>query len=89
MLCPLCGEDNSSVIDSRSGTGGSEIRRRRRCGSCSHRWTTYERISAKPLQPPTVVYCGDENEKRNFVVSFDVKSKARKEDILKAVVELN
>lgn len=43
MKCPVCGELDTRVIDSRSAKEGTEIRRRRLCDSCSHRFTTYER----------------------------------------------
>lgn len=43
MKCPVCGELDTRVIDSRSAKEGAEIRRRRLCDSCSHRFTTYER----------------------------------------------
>lgn len=39
MNCPLCGAD-TKVIDTRSD--GAEVRRRRECKSCGHRFTTYE-----------------------------------------------
>lgn len=44
MRCPACGEDNNSVIDSRETEGGSAIRRRRECLTCSRRFTTKERV---------------------------------------------
>lgn len=42
--CPSCGGGPAQVVDSRPTTLDAEpmIRRRRRCGSCAHRWTTYE-----------------------------------------------
>jgi transcriptional repressor NrdR len=43
MKCPVCSALDSRVIDSRIIKDGSEIRRRRMCDSCSHRFTTYER----------------------------------------------
>jgi transcriptional repressor NrdR len=43
MHCPFCGSDDTKVVDSRPVDGGSAIRRRRLCGSCAHRFTTYER----------------------------------------------
>lgn len=43
MQCPYCGED-SQVVDSRSATEG--VRRRRVCGECKRRFTTYERPAA-------------------------------------------
>jgi transcriptional repressor NrdR len=43
VRCPICGNDETRVIDSRPAEQGSSIRRRRSCGSCDHRFTTYER----------------------------------------------
>ncbi len=46
MRCPYCNADKESlhVIDSRSCDEGRSIRRRRKCLSCTKRFTTYERI---------------------------------------------
>jgi len=44
VRCPFCKEDNDKVIDSRSSEGGRVIRRRRECGECGRRFTTYEKI---------------------------------------------
>lgn len=46
MRCPACGNPGSKVIDSRPGPEGQEIRRRRECESCGHRFTTFERTEA-------------------------------------------
>ncbi len=43
MRCPVCGDPGTRVIDSRAIKEGSEIRRRRMCDACAHRYTTYER----------------------------------------------
>jgi transcriptional repressor NrdR len=42
MKCPFCGSEDSRVIDTR--TSGERIRRRRECGACEKRFTTYERV---------------------------------------------
>ena len=42
MKCPFCGADDTQVIDSRVNEEGDSIRRRRRCGVCDKRFTTYE-----------------------------------------------
>jgi len=42
VRCPFCGEDDTQVIDSRVNEEGNSIRRRRRCGACDKRFTTYE-----------------------------------------------
>ncbi len=43
MRCPVCGADETRVIDSRPAEAGASIRRRRVCASCGNRFTTYER----------------------------------------------
>ena len=44
ILCPRCGSDDTSVIDSR-GEGGPYIRRRRGCKACGQRMTTVEMLA--------------------------------------------
>lgn len=39
----MCTADDTRVIDSRPAEAGAAVRRRRRCESCAHRFTTYER----------------------------------------------
>lgn len=46
MRCPLCGANDTRVIDSRPAEAGHAIRRRRECGDCRDRFTTYERTEA-------------------------------------------
>ena len=49
MKCPFCGATEDKVIDSREGTDGGSIRRRRECLKCQRRYTTYERLEESPL----------------------------------------
>ncbi|ORJ63571.1 transcriptional regulator NrdR [Geothermobacter hydrogeniphilus] len=44
MKCPFCGFADTRVVDSRLGKEGNNIRRRRECGDCGKRFTTYERV---------------------------------------------
>jgi len=44
MRCPVCVEADTRVVDSRSADDGAAIRRRRECGGCGHRFTTFERL---------------------------------------------
>ena len=44
MRCPLCTSDSTRVVDSRLNDAGDTVRRRRECGGCRARFTTYERI---------------------------------------------
>ncbi len=50
MRCPYCKADDDRVIDSRSVEGGAAIRRRRACGKCERRYTTYERFEQSSLR---------------------------------------
>ena len=52
MKCPFCGHTDTQVIDSRVSEPGGSIRRRRRCMSCTKRFTTYETVE---LRLPQVV----------------------------------
>lgn len=49
MRCPYCHADDSRVIDSRELSNGDSIRRRRECGNCGRRFTTYERVESGGL----------------------------------------
>ena len=49
MRCPYCGADNSQVKDSRPTEDATAIRRRRVCGDCGGRFTTFERIQLREL----------------------------------------
>ena len=48
MRCPRCSERETRVVDSRDLDEAS-IRRRRECGNCGTRFTTYERIESPRL----------------------------------------
>ena len=50
MRCPFCNADNDKVVDSRSASEGTVIRRRRECLNCSKRYTTYEQVEQTPLR---------------------------------------
>ncbi len=52
MKCPFCQHDEIHVLDTRVSEEGDAIKRRRRCGRCDKRFTTYERIE---LSMPFVV----------------------------------
>jgi len=49
MNCPVCGDNDTRVLDSRPSSDGTAIRRRRECAHCSFRFTTYERVENIPL----------------------------------------
>lgn len=47
MRCPFCADDDTRVIDSRLADEGESVRRRRECGACNARFTTYERAELR------------------------------------------
>jgi len=49
MRCPQCGARETRVVDSRDLDDAATIRRRRECGECAARFTTYERVEAARL----------------------------------------
>jgi transcriptional repressor NrdR len=42
VLCPFCSAESTQVIDTRPAPDA--VRRRRECGACGKRFTTYERV---------------------------------------------
>jgi len=52
VKCPFCGALDTQVIDSRVNEEGDSIRRRRKCGACDKRFTTFETAE---LNMPQVV----------------------------------
>jgi len=52
MRCPFCDHPDTQVIETREADDGAALRRRRRCGHCDKRFTTYERVE---LSLPAVV----------------------------------
>ena len=43
MKCPFCGHADTQVVETRISEDGDFVRRRRQCGACDKRFTTYER----------------------------------------------
>ena len=49
MRCPYCASDDTQVRDSRPAEDNAAIRRRRSCGGCGGRFTTFERVQLREL----------------------------------------
>ena len=49
MKCPFCGHEETQVKDSRPTEDSASIRRRRECGECAARFTTFERVQLREL----------------------------------------
>ena len=43
MKCPFCSHADTQVVETRMSEEGDSVRRRRQCGACDKRFTTYER----------------------------------------------
>ncbi len=72
MRCPFCNSEETQVKDSRQAEDGSAVRRRRHCGKCAGRFTTFERVQLREL---TVV------KKSGRRTSFDRDKLARSVNI--------
>ncbi len=48
MRCPVCGYEDTKVIETRLSEEGFVVRRRRECPKCGARFTTYERYELGP-----------------------------------------
>ena len=71
MLCPICREKETSVVDSRPAEEGTAVRRRRLC-TChgGMRFTTFERIQFQEL---TVIKGLSENAANNSRIEKEVQ----------------
>ncbi|WP_343563199.1 transcriptional regulator NrdR [Kiloniella sp. b19] len=49
MRCPFCSSEETQVKDSRPTEDHASIRRRRQCGGCGARFTTFERVQLREL----------------------------------------
>ena len=49
MICQFCGNEDTQVKDSRPAEDGAAIRRRRLCGKCEARFTTFERVQLREI----------------------------------------
>ena len=59
MRCPFCGHEDTQVKDSRPTEDNGAIRRRRFCGNCAARFTTFERVQLREI---TIVKSNGERE---------------------------
>jgi len=91
MHCPFCGHEETKVIDSRLAGEGRQIRRRRQCGACNERFTTFE---AAELVMPRVVKNDnsrqpfDEEKLRNSMVRALEKRPVPSEQLEEAIGHL-
>jgi transcriptional repressor NrdR len=49
MQCIFCSNTDTDVVETRPSEDNEAVRRRRECGKCMRRFTTYERVEQIPL----------------------------------------
>jgi len=91
MLCPFCGNEDTQVKDSRPAEDGAAIRRRRLCGACGSRFTTFERVQLREI---TIVKRSGRKsvfEREKLERSFQIALRKREVDqdtVAKAINEI-
>ena len=85
MKCPYCPETETKVIDSRESKDGELIRRRRECGRCEKRFTTYERVE-EPL-PAVVKKDGRRETFDRMKILSGIKKACEKRPIAMTVID--
>ncbi|MEP2736503.1 MAG: transcriptional regulator NrdR [Erythrobacter sp.] len=68
MRCPFCAHEDTQVKDSRPTEDNTSIRRRRQCGSCGARFTTFERVQLREI---TIVKSGLDGSSEPRREAFD------------------
>ncbi|MCO4784319.1 Transcriptional repressor NrdR [Marinomonas gallaica] len=91
MRCPFCGTQDTKVLDSRLVSEGAQVRRRRTCGHCQERFTTFE---VAELQMPRLIKSDgsresfDEDKLRSGIVKAIEKRPVSVEAIETAITRI-
>ena len=85
MRCPYCSHGDTQVLDTRISEEGDSIRRRRRCGSCDRRFTTYER--AEVAMPVVVKKNGSRADYDRAKLSFSLHLALRKRPVAAEAID--
>ena len=91
MICPFCGNEETQVKDSRPAEDGAAIRRRRLCGHCEARFTTFERVQLREI---TIVKRNGRRsifDREKLERSFDVALRKRdvdRDNVARAINEI-
>ena len=89
MICPFCGNEDTQVKDSRPAEDGGAIRRRRLCGKCDARFTTFERVQIREI---TLVKRDGRNsvfDREKLERSFDIALRKRDVDAEAVAMAIN
>ena len=91
MLCPFCRSEDTQVKDSRPSEDGASIRRRRQCGACDARFTTFERVQLREIsvmkRDGRKVIFSREKLERSFNIALR-KRAAHENDVAMAINEI-
>ena len=91
MLCPFCRSEDTQVKDSRPSEDGASIRRRRQCGACDARFTTFERVQLREIsvmkRDGRKVIFSREKLERSFTIALRKRS-AHENDVAMAINEI-
>ena len=91
MLCPFCRSEDTQVKDSRPSEDGASIRRRRQCGACDARFTTFERVQLREIsvmkRDGRKVIFSREKLERSFTIALR-KRAAHENDVEMAINEI-
>ena len=91
MICPFCGNEDTQVKDSRPAEDGAAIRRRRLCGQCEARFTTFERVQLREI---TIVKRNGRRsifDREKLERSFEIALRKREvdtDDVARAINEI-
>lgn len=89
MICPYCGYNQTSVLESRESEDGAVTRRRRVCQKCGKRFTTYERaevIDLKVIKKDGRLEDFNREKVKNGIIKACEKRSCKEEEI-EAIVE--
>ena len=89
MICPFCGNEDTQVKDSRPAEDGGAIRRRRLCGKCDARFTTFERVQIREIT--LVKRDGRKSvfDRKKLERSFDIALRKRHVDAESVAMAIN
>ncbi len=91
MKCPVCGNVDSKVLDSRPNSDYSTIRRRRECTKCQKRFTTFETVELVTFSVIKKNKTREQFDRRklmNGMIKACEKRKVPMEDIEKAAQDI-
>jgi transcriptional repressor NrdR len=90
MRCPECDAPENRVVDTRESRGGRAVRRRRECGVCLARFTTYEHVEKRPVRVTKRDGSGEDFDRNKLLRSITIACAKRPvaEEDMEAIVDV-